>query len=351
MPVLVWLVDPGFRAWSVEGVIVFGDEGVFEFFGEPETLETVEQGWRLPRLGGRSGDGGGRSSLPPGLVGIGRLAGLVAVVIAAVVGLVTGLGACQGAGDNYVGYLAEVGTVAHASSRVGAELTRDLKSSTLKTSELGRRLQGLAAEEQLAFDMAEQIRPPGPLREVHQQLLSALELRAAGLAGLGQALASVVPQKTANALVVDALVAQARLLTASDVVWGELYLTPVVQQLRAHRVTGHVVPTSRFVSDPQLVGALSFTRLLQHSPSLTSGSTAQLLKSGASGAAVAAWQRELNRWLRTQPGQPLLPIDGTYGSLTEAATKTLQQAAGITADGIVGPTTRQALTHQLGTKK
>lgn len=332
-------------------MVVVGDERVFEFFGEPETLETVEQGWRLPRLGGRGGDGGGRSSPPPGLVGIGRLAGLVAVVIVAVVALVTGVGACQGAGDNYAGYLAEVGTLAHASSRVGVELASDLRSSTMKASELARRLQGLAAEEQLAFDNAEQIRPPGPLRVVHQELLSALELRAAGLAGLGQALAGAVPKKTANASVVGALVAETRLLTTSDVVWDQLYRTPVVQQLRAHRITGLVVPQSRFVSDPQLFSALAFTSLLQHSAGLASGGTAALLKPGASGAAVSAWQRQLNRWLRTQPGQRLLPVDGTYGSLTETATKTLQQAAGITADGIVGPTTRQALTHQLGANK
>ena len=328
-------------------MIVFGDDGVFEFFGEPETLETVEQGWRLPRLGGR--DGGGRPSPPPGLVGIGRLAGLVAVVIVAVVALVTGVGACQGARDNYVGYLTEVGAVAHASSRMGSEFASDLRSSTLKTSELARRLQGLAAEEQLAFDRAELILPPGPLRDVHHELLAALELRATGLAGLGQALAAVVPQKTANVSVVDALVTEARLLTTSDVVWDKLYRTPVVQLLRAHRITGHAVPQSRFVSDPQLVSALSFTSLLQHSPSLASSGTAALLKPGASSAAVSAWQRQLNRWLRTQPGQRLLPVDGSYGSLTEAATKTLQQAAGITADGIVGPTTRQALISRLPT--
>ena len=332
------------------------EDGIeFDFFAEPETVEMVEQQRRRPQplqslRGQRGGNGRGRPP-PPGLVGIGRLAGLVTVVIVAVVALVSGLGACQGAGEDYAGYLRGVGVLAQSSSGVGAELASDLRTADLTSSDLARRLQNLAAQEQQTYDRATQIRPPGPLRQVHGELLAALELRASGLAGLGQALAQVRPGRNAVASAADALAAQARLLTASDVVWNELYLMPVAQELRARRIIGLVVPQSRFVSKPDLVGAAAFTRLLQRlhrtTNRATNASPAPLLKPGTSGRAVAAWQNQLNRWLRTQPGQPLLPADGVFGTLTGAATKALQQTAGITADGIVGPATRRALAGQL----
>jgi len=331
------------------------DEDKFDFFGEPETAETVEQGWRRPQLQSlraRSGDGGrGRRTPPPGVVGIARLAGFVTVVIAAVVALVTGLGACQGARDNYAAYLREVRALAQSSNRVGAQLASDLRSSSLKRSDLARRLQDLAGQEQQAYGQAQQIRPPGPLRQLHGELLATLALRATGLANLGQALARAESSKNAAVSVGDALAAQAQLLTTSDVVWNDLYRMPVALQLRQRGVIGLVVPQSRFVSSPDLVAGPAFVRLVQRLASVTSGSAAPVLKAGASGAAVTIWQRQLNRWLRTQPGQQLLPVDGAYGALTDTATKALQQAAGITADGIVGPTTRQALTHQLAHSK
>ena len=324
---------------------------MFDFFGEPETAETVEQGWRRPRrqsLRERNGEERrGRRPPPPGVVGIGRLAGFVTFLIAAVVALVTGLGACQGARDNYAGYVREVRALAQSSNRVGAQLASDMRSSALKSSDLAKRLQDLAGEEQQAYDQAQQILPPGPFRQVHGELLAALELRATGLANLAQVLARVESSKNAPASAGDALAAQAQLLTTSDIVWDDLYRAPAEQQLRQRGVVGLVVPHSRFVSNPDVVAAAAFTRLQQRLAGPTSGSPTLVLKPGASGATVKVWQRQLNRWLRTQPGQPLLPIDGAFGARTDTATKALQHAAGITADGIVGPATRQALTHQL----
>lgn len=328
------------------------DDLEFDFFSEPETADTVERGWprpRMPSLDGRAGNGRSarRPPPPPGLVGIGRLAGVVAFVIVAVVALVTGLGACQGAGANYAGYLSQVRTLAHSSDRAGTALT-SLLGSSLKSAPLARRLQDLAAQEQHAYDQAQLLRPPGPLRQVDEELLAALELRVTGLAQLAQAVAGLGSAKTGVPSVAEALAAQARLLSTSDIVWNELYRIPVAPWLRADRIGNLVVPESRFVANPQLVSVTSFIRLLQRAHGLTSGgTTALLLKPGVTGGAVKSWQRELNRWLRTQPGLQPLPVDGAFGALTDAATKALQQAAGLTADGIVGPATRQALAQQL----
>jgi Putative peptidoglycan binding domain len=332
--------------WATASVTGLEDDELeFDFFAEPETAETVERAWR-PRRRSVRGENVRRRPPPPGLARISRLAALVAAVIVAVVALVSGLGACQGAGNNYPGYLGQVLAVAQSSDRVGTEFASVLRSSQ-KRADLGRSLQKLAVRAQQAFDQAQQIQPPGPLRQLHEELIAALELRAAGLAELSQALARAPTSGAQPSSAAEALAEEARLLTTSDVVWNELYRLPTGKQLRAYRITDLAVPPSRFISNPGLVSTPFFAQLLQRLQGLTTSSTARLLKPGASGATVKTWQRQLNRWLRTQPGQRLLPLDGAFGAQTLDATKALQKAAGITADGIVGPTTRQALTHQI----
>ncbi len=59
------------------------------------------------------------------------------------------------------------------------------------------------------------------------------------------------------------------------------------------------------------------------------------LRRGARGPFVEEIQRALN-----------LPPDGIFGADTEAAVRTLQRNAGLVADGIVGPKTRDALDHR-----
>lgn len=328
-------------------------ESEFDFFDEPDTAETAGQAWRRrlrPAEASRPGGSGRGPVLPRGLDRLGRLAALVTVVIASVVALVTGLGGCKGSSDNYSQYLERVRVIAEGSNRVGDELAHDLRAS-LKPADLARRLQTLAAQEQQAYDRAEQIRPPGPLRQIHEELLAALELRATGLASLGQTLVAAEAHTTPAASVANALAAQAQLLTTSDVVWSELYRTPATDQLRQRGLTDLLVPDSQVVTSPGLVSATSFVhRLLPTHTSNTRGPVASL-KSGDSGSAVASWQRQLNQWLRTQPGQSPVPVDGKYGNRTATATKTLQHVAGITADGVVGPATRHALTVELATVK
>ena len=248
----------------------------FDFFDEPETVETTRRGRRRPQSGG----GGPRRPpmrAPTGIVPLARLVGLIAIAIVVVVALVFWVGACQGKSkhDEYAGYASKVRTIAQSSNRLGAQFANKLVSAGLKESDLETSLQQYAQQEQQAYDEAQQIRAPGPLRSVHQRLVDALELRAKGLAGLGDALAAVSTAKSvaATTAATDALTAQAQLLTASDVVWDQLYRLPATQEMKAQGVTGVVVPESHFVANLDLVSARSFGLLLTRLTGASTGGT------------------------------------------------------------------------------
>lgn len=320
-------------------------------FAEPETVETVERRvWssRVPRarVGVRRAGPALKASK---LGGIARLSAAITGLIAVFVVMAVWVGGCQGQRGDYARYVAEARSLAQSSDGNGRALAASLSALTVTRSGLAEQLQAEAVVEQQSYDRAQLLLPPALLQQLHQELVAALALRAKGLAGLAEAITATTGKSAPGADLADALVGQARLLTTSDVVWEELYRIPAQQLLQARGLTGLVVPASRFVATPQTVAASTFTRLVARlTGTASSGGTVPLvLKLGAAGAAVKAWQKELNRWLRTQPGATVLPLDGHYGPRTVTATKALQQAAGITADGMVGPATRLALKRLL----
>jgi len=201
-----------------------------------------------------------------------RLVGLVAIGIAVVVGLVFWVGACQGKSrhDEYASYMDKVRVVAQSSAKVGHEFAAKLGSPGLKLTDLETRLEQWSQQEQQAYDQAQQIRPPGPLRTMHQQVLDTLQLRAIGLAGLASALTQ--PNQTASSAG-SALAAQAQLLSASDIVWAELYRLPVTQELKSLGITGVVVPSSQFVTNPEVVSERSFQIVFQQLTPASTGGT------------------------------------------------------------------------------
>jgi Putative peptidoglycan binding domain len=335
----------------------FNDDDInFDFFAAPERVEDVDAGRLLPRLRRSRSRGSGEglrrppASLPPGLVPLARLAALIAITIAVVVALVFWVGACQGTSkhDEYASYASKVRGLAQSSQSLGVEFANKLIAPGLKQADLETSLQAYAQQEQQAYDQAQRIRAPGPVRSIHQNLVDALELRAKGLAALGDALSQTATAKDPSAAA-QKLTDEAALLTTSDVVWDQLYQLPATEEMKALGVTGVVIPESHFVANADLVSARSFGLLLQRLHPVSTGSApTPLLKPGNSGAAVGIWQVQLNRWLKkAQPQQALVVVTRVFDAATEAATKTLQIAASITPDGIVGPATRQALTREL----
>jgi len=253
----------------------------FDFFDEPETEEAARPR-RRPR---RERSGPPRTPGPPtGIVPLARLVGLIAIAIAIVVAFVFWVGACQGKSthDQYASYATKVKTVASSSNALGREFAAKLVSGGLKQSDLEQSLQQYAQQEQQEYDQAQLIRPPGPLRQAHQQLVAAIELRAKGLAALGDVLAQWTSKNTSTTI--DALAAQAELLTASDVVWEQLYQLPATQQLKAEGVTGVVIPGSSFVPNTELISARSFGVLLNNMKGASTGGT----PSGLHGSALVS---------------------------------------------------------------
>jgi hypothetical protein len=261
----------------------------FDFFDEPETVEATQRR-RLPRLERPGGRGGGerppRQPLraPTGLVPLARLVGLIAIAIVVVVGLVFWVGSCQGKSKQaeYQSYAEKVATLAKGDKTLGNEFAKNFEVE-LKQSDLETNLQRYAQQEQQAYAQAQQIRPPGPLRTIHQNLVDSIELRAKGLAGLADALANVDVKKSTTG-VADALTKQGALLAASDVVWEQLYQIPATQQMKDRGVTGVVIPTSQFVPNTDIVSARSFSLLVQR----LSGASVSGTPSGKHGDALVS---------------------------------------------------------------
>jgi len=249
----------------------YDDENIeFDFFDEPETEEAP----RSSRRSRRERSGGPRPPAPPtGLVPLARLVGLIAIAIAVIVAFVFWVGACQGKSthDEYSSYATKVRTVAASSDALGREFASKLVSGGLKQAALEQSLQQYAQQEQQEYDQAQQIRAPGPLRQIHQQLVDAIELRAKGLAALDDVLTQSTSKNTSTSI--GALATQAGLLTASDVVWEQLYRLPATQQLKAQGITGVVIPKSVFVTNPELISARSFGVLLNAMKGASTGGT------------------------------------------------------------------------------
>jgi zinc D-Ala-D-Ala carboxypeptidase len=69
------------------------------------------------------------------------------------------------------------------------------------------------------------------------------------------------------------------------------------------------------------------------------------LKQGDSGSDVRELQIRVAGWAADSASRTYVAVDGQFGPGTEAAVKRFQRAYGLTADGIVGPQTQQALNN------
>ena len=69
------------------------------------------------------------------------------------------------------------------------------------------------------------------------------------------------------------LTSQGQLLTASDVVWEQLYRAPATLQLENQGVKGVVIPSSKFVTNSDIVSSRAFSILLDRLGGASTGGT------------------------------------------------------------------------------
>jgi hypothetical protein len=235
----------------------FDDETQVEFFDETETLESPRRPRRRVRPQ-RTGGPRRPSAPPPGAVALARLAGFVALAIAIVVGLVFWVGSCQGKSkhDEYASYMNDIRPIAQSSAQAGTAFVNTLGSQSLTTRGLESKLELWSRQQQEYYDQALRLRPPGPLQGVHQQVLATLQLRAIALAGLADALSRAGSKSTTD--VADSLATQAQTLSASDIVWADLFKLPATETLTRLGIRGVIAPPSQFISNPLVISPHSF---------------------------------------------------------------------------------------------
>jgi hypothetical protein len=258
------------------------DGSELEFFEEPETAEAP--GKQRRRV--RSPRGGGPrkpSPPPPGTVALARLAGFVALAIVIVVGLVFWVGSCQGptTADEYGSYMSKVRPIAQSSAKSLNAYVRASNNPKLTLTQLQSKFGLWSRQQQQDYDQALRLVPPAQLQAAHQQVLATLQLRAIGLAGLANILAT---GGSKSAFQVGHLMAnQAQILTASDLVWTNLFRLPATQTLKRLGVRGVIAPPSQIVSNPEVIGAHAFKEVYKRLNSTTPGGTT----TGVHGTSIA----------------------------------------------------------------
>jgi len=249
------------------------DDIEFDFFeDEGATTEGPPPRVRLPR---RPPGPRRRIGPPRGLAPLVRLLLLVAFVIFLV--LVFGLliQSCASASkhDAYAHYMSDVATIATQSATNGKALTTALTTQGLSVTQIEQKLRGIAVAEQQNVAQAENLDPPGRLRDDNTHIIEALELRVSGVQGLITALEQTAHSKNTTESA-TLLADQGLRLTASDVVWDDLFKAPATAQLEHDGVSGVDVPESHFVANPDLMTASSMLLVLQRIAGAATGAPA-----------------------------------------------------------------------------
>ena len=252
------------------------DDIQFDFFeDEPATTESqAASRVRLPRRGGRGTGTRGPAGPPRGLTPLLRLLALIAIVVAVLVffGLLIQSCASTSKHDAYKSYMDKVALIAQASSKDGADVANALNTPGVKVADLEKTLARIAEAERSNVVAAQHLDPPGPLRDQHENLIEALQLRVGGIQGLAETFSATAGSKDTTSD--SALLAtSAQRLLASDVDWDDLFREPAKTVMQKENVTGVAPPESHSVANTDLITAKSMALVLDRIRGVSAGGT------------------------------------------------------------------------------
>ncbi len=235
------------------------EEIEFDFFDDAPTREATDverEPTRRRRLPRRPSSGG----LPPQQL---RLAGLVVGLVVIVVLLIVWVSSCQSDKQGaYEDYMTSAAEVTSSSDRIGRELQAAIARPGINLGDLEQALDGLRGQQAQLVAQAQELDPPGPLREEHGSLVESMQLRTSGLAGLTQGLAQAGQEGGARQTG-QALAEQAKRFVASDVVYDDLFRARAQETMRQEGVSGVEVPTSTFLETPELSQSATWVALVR----------------------------------------------------------------------------------------
>jgi len=258
----------------------------FDFFEEDEPSssdETTTRGPRPPRGGGPRPPRQ-RFHAPGNLTPLLRLVGLIALAILIVVLLAVWVEGCSSnrKHDRYANYMTDIGAVGSASAKLGEQLSTLLTTPGLSQEDLDAKLGGYVQQAQSQEQKAEGLHAPGPLNDANDAAVQALGLRVLGLQGLQATFKQTAGSSDATAAG-EQLAVQGQRLSASDVVWADLFRSPAQAVLQDENVDGVQVPSSVMVPTLDLVTQRSMASIWQRIQGASTGGT----PSGSHGSGIA----------------------------------------------------------------
>lgn len=182
-----------------------------------------------------------------------RLAALIVGAILLTVVLVLWVNSCREGQrkDAYRDYMDAVAKVGADSQKIGRDFNSLLFSAGIQVADLRSGVDGLRQQQVQTVERAQRLDPPGPLREQHESLIEALQLRVSGLNGLASGFTQIADAPNSQEAGANLAVVWNRLV-ASDVLYDDFFKEGAENVMDEEGFRGVPVPDSNFVSNPDL---------------------------------------------------------------------------------------------------
>ena len=232
------------------------DDIDFDFFGDSTPEPPKKRLVRRPS-GPRSGGGPPPPKRPAGpphtATPVMRLVSLIAFAIALILILIFAVKSCETSSETaaYKSYMDKVARIANDSHSVGVRLSKLLDQQVLTNVKVETDLKGLISAQEIDIQDASKLAPPGPLRQQHNQMVEALQLRRSALSGLLAVFRKTASKRGSTEANKASVALSDQMLrgVASDVLWEDMFVKAAQDVLKREGISGVNPPSSVFVAD------------------------------------------------------------------------------------------------------